>query len=74
VRYNLSDSMVKVGMTLEEVTEIVGEEALGGWGKRGLMGRPERQKSFYFMDQTKWCVVWFDDSDVVVAKTTMDIR
>lgn len=74
MRYNLSDSMVKVGMTLEEVTEIVGEEALGGWGKRGLMGRPERQKSFYFMDQTKWCVVWFDDSDVVVAKTTMDIR
>ncbi|MEW2925113.1 hypothetical protein [Pseudomonas juntendi] len=74
MRYNLSDSMIKVGMTLEEVTEIVGEEALGGWGKRGLMGRPERQKSFYFMDQTKWCVVWFDDSDVVVAKTTMDIR
>jgi hypothetical protein len=66
--------MIKVGMTLDEVTEIVGEEALGGWGKRGLMGRPERQKSFYFMDQTKWCVVWFDDSDVVVAKTTMDIR
>ncbi|MBC3480315.1 hypothetical protein QVM55_12645 [Pseudomonas monteilii] len=74
MRYNLSDSMIKVGMTLDEVTEIVGEEALGGWGKRGLMGRPERQKSFYFMDQTKWCVVWFDDSDVVVAKTTMDIR
>jgi len=74
VRYNLSDSMIKVGMTLDEVTEIVGEDALGGWGKRGLMGRPERQKSFYFMDQTKWCVVWFDDSDVVVAKTTMDIR
>lgn len=74
MRYNLSDSMIKVGMTLDEVTEIVGEDALGGWGKRGLMGRPERQKSFYFMDQTKWCVVWFDDSDVVVAKTTMDIR
>lgn len=74
MRYNLSDSMIKVGMTLDEVTELVGEEALGGWGKRGLMGRPERQKSFYFMDQTKWCVVWFDDSDVVVAKTTMDIR
>jgi hypothetical protein len=74
VRYNLSDTMIKIGMTLAEVTEIVGENELGGWGKPGLMGKPERHKSFYFMDQTKWCVVWFDDSERVVSKTTMDIR
>lgn len=74
MRDSFDVNLIKAGMSLVEVTQIVGEDGLGEWGARGVMGKPERCKAISFMDDTKCCFIWFDDNDIVTSKAYVDTR